>query len=182
MPSSFAPARDLSPENVILGLLSQQPGHGYDLRRRLDADLGLVWRLPLNQIYNTLNRLEARGLVTSASEPGQAGPRRRRFQLCEPGRQQFRIWLYSLTPCNIRAIRVEFTSRLYFALDINPELALTLLDEQTAALLSFQAQLQARLDALAPGPVPNRMALLLRVRTLAAVVDWLRDYRAALAP
>jgi len=175
-------ARDVSPENVILGLLYQQPAHGYDLRRRLNQDLGQVWHLPLNQIYNTLNRLEARGLVSSSAEPSLSGPSRRRFQLNEPGRQQFRVWLHSVTPCNIRAIRVEFTSRLYFAVDISQDLARTLLDEQLNALLAFQSQLQARLAALAPEFTPNRMALMLRVQTMAALLDWMREYQAALAP
>jgi|SRR5579859_727532 len=182
MSTAIPAARDLAPENVILGLLNQQPAHGYELHRRLTDELGQVWHLPLNQVYNILNRLEERGLVSGAAEPGLGGPERRRFKLTEAGRTRFRIWLYSLTPCNIRAIRVELTTRLYFARDVSPDLAQRLLSEQTALVQEFQAQLCARLEALPPAATPGRMALALRVRTLAVIVEWLGEYRALVLP
>ncbi len=172
----------LTPENLILGLLSQQPAHGYEVQHRLTSALGQVWHLPLNQVYNLLRRLEARGLVTGADEPAMGAPPRRRFEVTAAGQAQFEHWLQGVTPPNIRAIRVEFTSRLFFALARDGRLALRLVEEQAAVVQAQVAALQGQLDRLPGERVFDRLGLTLRVRTLAGVRAWLEDCRAAAQP
>jgi DNA-binding PadR family transcriptional regulator len=48
---------------AILGLLKEQPMHGYDLRKRLRTDFGLLSTLSFGSLYPALNRLEAEGAV-----------------------------------------------------------------------------------------------------------------------
>jgi DNA-binding PadR family transcriptional regulator len=69
---------------VLLGILGQQPGHGYAvitaLRERTDG----VLDLPEGSVYPALHRLEDLGLL--ASEWGPVGGRRRRvYHLTERG-------------------------------------------------------------------------------------------------
>ena len=60
-------------ELAILGLLKEHPMHGYDLRKRLREDFGLLSSLSFGSLYPALARLEASGsvheLVTPRSEP-----------------------------------------------------------------------------------------------------------------
>ena len=55
----------LSPEMALLGLLYKEAGHGYDLHRTVNADLGQVWHLSQSQAYAILKRLEAQGDVST---------------------------------------------------------------------------------------------------------------------
>ncbi len=178
MPAIAPHPHTLTPENLILGLLSQQPAHGYELQRRLVEALGQVWHMQLNQVYNLLKRLEARGLVTGTDEPATGAPPRRRFAVTPAGRAQFEHWLNSPTPPNVRAIRVEFTSRLYFAVTRERRLALRLVHEQAAQVAIYVADLQRQLDATPSERSFDRLGLALRVRTLTGVLAWLEDCQA----
>lgn len=170
----------LSPEQVLLGFLSQQPAHGYELHQRLEADLGQIWRLRLNQLYTILNRLEARGFIECLSETPSATPRRHRFELTEAGRQRFQHWLHTPTPVTVRAVRVEFTTRLYFAAALSLDLAADLVTAQIDETHQGLARLQALLAALPDHQPFNRLGLRLRVRTLASLLEWFEECRHAL--
>ena len=50
-------------ELAILGLLKEHPMHGYDLRKRLRGDFGLLSSLSFGSLYPALARLEAAGAV-----------------------------------------------------------------------------------------------------------------------
>jgi DNA-binding PadR family transcriptional regulator len=172
---------------VLLGFLSQRAAHGYELHQRLEADLGQIWRLGLNQTYTILNRLETRGFIqkidqepVNAGQGAARGARRRRFELTEAGRRRFELWLGTPTPATIRAVRVEFTTRLYFAAAVSPQLAAGLIDAQVQETGRNLDRLQATLQALPDHPPFNRLGLRLRVRTLASLLDWLEECRLTL--
>jgi DNA-binding PadR family transcriptional regulator len=48
---------------AILGLLKEQPMHGYDLRKRLRSDFGLLSSLSFGSLYPALARLESEAAV-----------------------------------------------------------------------------------------------------------------------
>jgi len=50
-------------EMAILGLLKDHPMHGYDLRKRLRSEFGLLSSLSFGSLYPALGRLEADGAV-----------------------------------------------------------------------------------------------------------------------
>lgn len=57
-------------ELAILGLLGDGPLHGYEIRRRLRAQMGLVANISFGSLYPALARLEAAGdLVALEGEP-----------------------------------------------------------------------------------------------------------------
>ena len=47
----------MSVPHTLLGLLEEQPRHGYDLKRAYDARFGLDRPLKAGQVYATLGRL-----------------------------------------------------------------------------------------------------------------------------
>lgn len=165
----------LSPEYAVLGLLAQQPDHGYDLHQRLLAELGQVWRISQSQMYNLLKRLERQGDIVADRQEQPKLPDRRVFHLTEQGRQRFERWLETPTGCSARAIRVEFLTRLYFARLRSPVLALRLIGRQKDETRRGLEQLRAKLEDLPADQVFNRMGLELRVRQLASVLDWLEE-------
>ena len=51
---------------AILGLLKDQPLHGYELRKRLSDSLGPMWGISYGSLYPALRRLEREGAIESA--------------------------------------------------------------------------------------------------------------------
>ena len=180
MPLQKGYASALSPEYALLGFLARQPAHGYELHQRLIAHLGQVWHVSLSQTYNILNRLEAHGFILGAVEKQAKLPARRRFQLTAAGRRRFEAWLQAPTGNSVRAIRVEFTTRLYFARAIEPDLARTLIDAQVAETRTGLARLQEMLGEIPEEQTFNRLGLELRIRQLTSILDWLAACRKAL--
>jgi DNA-binding PadR family transcriptional regulator len=54
---------------AILGLLNEQPLHGYELRKRLGESLGSMWGISYGSLYPALRRLEREGDIEIV-EPG----------------------------------------------------------------------------------------------------------------
>jgi len=50
-------------ELAVLGLLSEQPRHGYDLKKRLSETLGPLWGISFGSLYPALRRLERSGAI-----------------------------------------------------------------------------------------------------------------------
>ena len=61
-------------ELAILGLLQEQPRHGYELKKRLGETLGSFWGISFGSLYPALRRLERSGAIEVVD--GRA-PRRR---------------------------------------------------------------------------------------------------------
>ena len=76
-----------SAELLILSLLEQQPRHGYDIGKLIEARSGGAVRFHVTTLYPLLSRLEERGLVQGkwVEKPDQR--RRRYYQLTAQGRK-----------------------------------------------------------------------------------------------
>jgi len=74
-------------ELVVLGLLAEEPMHGYDLLVRYRS-LGMdLWaQVGKASVYQALRRLEGAGLIGGRSQEGTEGPDRRTYRLSRAGR------------------------------------------------------------------------------------------------
>src|SRR5262245_17536462 len=75
----------------VLGLLSEEPMHGYEVKSRFEAMLGGSWEVNIGQVYATLQRLERDGLVEAVGERGDRG--KLAYRLTEPGQVALDEWL-----------------------------------------------------------------------------------------
>ncbi len=173
MTDDAAHLRELAPQYAVMGFLYFEPLHGYELHRRLETNLREVWRIPQNQAYNLLKRLEREGLVESSRQDQPPLPPRSLFQLTPLGRQQFEAWLYSPSPCSVRALRIEFLTRMFFACQISEDLPVHLMQEQETAIRAALEKLEQRMAAIPEQQVFNRLSLDLRIRQLAMLSQWL---------
>ncbi|MBP6015774.1 MAG: PadR family transcriptional regulator [Candidatus Promineofilum sp.] len=84
----------MSVRNAILGLLSQHPRHGYDLRAAFEALVGGegVWEVKPAQIYSTLARLEEGGFVCREGVQQDGGPEKLIYSLTPSGRDELAEW------------------------------------------------------------------------------------------
>ncbi len=165
----------LSPEMALLGLLYGGAGHGYDLHRKVNADLGQVWHLSQSQAYATLKRLEARGDISAEEILQEKLPARQLLHITQQGRQRFIAWLDASSGGSIRAIRMEFITRLYFLNLYFPEKITPAFDQQRAEAENHIARLKQICDELPAEQILNRMSLKLRVAQLETVLEWLDE-------
>ncbi len=170
----------LSPEYALLGFLTEQPDHGYELHQRMASELGHVWHVSQSQVYNILKRLELQGNITGSVQEQAKLPSRLLYRLTPAGRARFDGWLDTPTGCSVRAIRVEFITRLYFASREGSSKADALIDAQVEETRRGLLRLQAILDELPPVQVFNRLGLELRIKQLASILEWLERCRSVL--
>lgn len=79
----------------LLGLLRDEPTHGYDLKQRYDDLLDPARPVQPAQVYSTLTRLERDGLVSAEELDGAAA--KRVYQVTERGVAELDRWLLEPT-------------------------------------------------------------------------------------
>lgn len=162
-----------SPEFALLGFLFETADYGYSLHNRLQAELGYVWHISQSQTYTILKRLVNHGDLSSTLQDQEKLPSRQLLRITSRGRKRFKQWLEHPTGSSVRAIRLEFITRLYFARKIFPDLQAKMLSSQ---IKEVDASLERLKKILADLPLEqsfNRMSLDLRIRQLDSIRTWL---------
>jgi DNA-binding PadR family transcriptional regulator len=77
---------------ALLGLLTHDPKHGYDLKNELEQALGGHWEINFGQIYTTLARMERDGLLEVVDED-RDGRGKKTYRLTDQGRKELTAWL-----------------------------------------------------------------------------------------
>lgn len=90
----------MSVRNSLLGLLAQQPRHGYELHAAFEAVVGgqANWDVKPAQVYTTLARLEEAGLVEEEGVSQDGGPEKRIFAITGRGREELAAWMADPVP------------------------------------------------------------------------------------
>ena len=154
---------------AILGLLEDRDLHGYEIRRQLRDNLGLLANVSFGSIYPALSRLEAGGSVVAVDDqPADAAPtpptgslsgeravqrarrhtgvrgRRSRkvYRITESGRRTFADLLAGGGTDDARS----FGLRLAFARHLPPQARLVLLERRRAQLLQRLAEVRSAAD------------------------------------
>ncbi len=124
----------MSVRNALLGLLAQQPRHGYELRAAFEAMMGGQenWDLRAAQVYSTLERLEEAGLVRPMDVRKEGGPEKRVYALTRAGRSELQSWLLRETP--FEPARDEFFLKVMIALASGSASPSEMIQHQRSAL------------------------------------------------
>jgi DNA-binding PadR family transcriptional regulator len=118
-------------ELAILGLLKEQPMHGYQLSRELGESLGGFWRVSYGSLYPTLRRLERAGAVQSVIDAETRARRKTTYEITEQGEQLF-FELLQETPHDNSSEDTKFRVRLAFFRYLPPETRIRLLERRRA--------------------------------------------------
>jgi DNA-binding PadR family transcriptional regulator len=86
-------SRAVSVPHAVLGLLRDEPRHGYDLKRLMDRYFAPDHPVAFAQIYATLARLESRGRVRLDGIERADGPDRRRYAITPHGVEELDRWI-----------------------------------------------------------------------------------------
>lgn len=117
-------------ELAILGLLSESPMHGYELRKRLSATLGSFRAFSYGSLYPTLRKLRDAGWI-SEDEPelptdGVSRRAKRVYQLTAEGKEHFGELLADAQPETLDD--EGFGTRLAFFAQTSAEVRMRILE------------------------------------------------------
>jgi DNA-binding PadR family transcriptional regulator len=108
---------------VLLGGLSIQSNlSGYELHQAIKENFGSFWGESYGQIYPTLKRLGAEGLIEACKPATAPKKRRQTYALTDAGRACLREWLAQ--PFHNDPPRNEFMLKLFFGHEAAPGVAL----------------------------------------------------------
>jgi PadR family transcriptional regulator AphA len=88
----------MSLDYAILGFLNYHPYTGYDLKKIFDTSVRHFWSADQSQIYRTLARLAAQGLVEMHVIEQADRPDRKQYHITDQGRQELFHWLAGPPP------------------------------------------------------------------------------------
>lgn len=102
----------MSIKHALLALLAEDPAHGYELKKRYDEAVGLLWPLQQAQVYNNLRLLQQEGLVELDARVARAHlPDQKRFRLTDAGRGELARWVAEPVLTN-RKLKDDFYLKL----------------------------------------------------------------------
>jgi PadR family transcriptional regulator AphA len=131
---------------VILGILAiHDDQSGYEIRKTIQQSVGFFWGESYGQIYPTLKRLVAAGLIVPTNSASKARPKRQEYSITPLGRVALQEWL--TVPYRDNPPRDEFLLKLFFGVEAAPSASI-------AHIRSFQEKNR------------NMLATLLQLETL----------------
>jgi len=119
----------------ILALLAEQPSHGYQLKAAFEERTGGVWSLNVGQVYTTLDRLKADGLVEPMEVESSEGDGRDRrpWRITRDGKEALEAWFGEPAVEPVPA-REDFLVKVLMAFHSSPLEALAVIDRQRTEL------------------------------------------------
>lgn len=137
----------------LLALLAEGPAHGYGLKASFETRTGGVWTLNVGQVYTTLDRLHADGLVepvdaTDATDQASpTGRDRHTWRITPAGKDELEDW-FDDASFDTAPPRDELLVKVLLALGRSRIEAMAVIDRQRTELYRIaQAQRRARTRA-----------------------------------
>lgn len=162
---------------VILGMLSIAPKlSGYELHKAIEENFGSFWGESYGQIYPTLKRLAAEGMIEPCKTAGEPKKRRQEYALTEAGRASLRQWL--ALPFKNDPPRNEFLLKLFFGREAAPGVAIAHVRElqernrRTIAMLEGIESMARAYQSDNPNMPYWMLTLNLGVAMTRAALDW----------
>ena len=131
----------MSLKYVLLGLLTQHPRYGYELKREAEQLLGNGAELNPGQLYPLLRKLAQQQLLAGERIEQEDRPDKRVFTLTEAGARELSAWFDGPVPLSVG--RSPLFVRFMVLVLVRPEAQTDFLKEQRHRLLEFIGQLVA---------------------------------------
>lgn len=168
----------MSVKTVILGFLRYGPQHGYELKRRIEHEMGDWADIRFGSIYFALDKLTKDGFVTTETQESESyRPSRIVYTITDKGREEYLALLRELWKDRTRT-RSPLDVAIAFIRDLPEEEVRAYLRERMDYLekvLSYVMQHEEETMANPHIPKESRFIFSHARYQLAAERDWTRD-------
>lgn len=103
--------RNIKTKYVILGLLTEGPMTGYDIKKIIDIRFSFFWNESYGQLYPMLKALKEANLITA--DKSREGRGKVTYAITSEGRKALADWLKA--PVEKETVRFELLLKMYFA-------------------------------------------------------------------
>lgn len=165
-------------EYILLGLLKDQPDHGYALFERVQntPELSLIWQVKRSKLYYLLEKLAKEGLLSFSVRSQEDYPDRKIYQLTPAGQQAFKAWMQEPVLIS-RYVRISFLSKLYFALQQSRDLAQKLIADQLEVCRDWLDSLADEIQGVPEVDFISTQVYAFRMGQVSAMIEWLENCR-----
>jgi DNA-binding PadR family transcriptional regulator len=165
--------------HFVLGLLSQQPMSGYDIKQYLECLGWLVGNPSFGAIYPALHTLLEDGMVTLEIVAYETKPPRKIYSITPAGKLALDEWIHR--PLLSGASSRAFVMRLLLAEHLSHEGLVAHLTQRRQRVEEHQAALKRTIAATdPPTDLGQRLAFDYGMTIASAQLAWLEDLIAAL--
>lgn len=147
-------------ELAILGVLKEQPMHGYELRHYLSFIVGHIWQLSYGTLYPALRRLEKRGELTKETIRDGRGPAKHVYALTPQGERSFLAMMNEIGSPTEVSDPHKFNLRLIFFRYLTSEQRCEMLHQRVKFLHEQRESLEEMSDIPQQGLDRFRRALI----------------------
>ncbi len=123
-------------KTVCLGMLTDGPASGYDLKKEFESTFAHFFAAGYGSIYPALSSLAESGLVDCELVPQEGKPDRKGYQITDAGREHLLEALENTSPCH--KVRSEFLATMCFAHLMRPDVIEAVLDNRLADIARYQ--------------------------------------------
>jgi DNA-binding PadR family transcriptional regulator len=156
----------------LLALLAKEPAHGYELKLALEQTFGAAYPSPnIGQIYVTLKRLEADGLVRGEDVEQDSRPNKKVYELTQAGWDAVAAWVDE--PADGPRVRDDFFVKLILAPRAGLADRMELINRQRRHYYAQMRRLGELADQAGEHEVPARLLAEGQMLHLQADLDWL---------
>mgnify|MGYP001074390576 CR=1 FL=1 len=158
---------------LVLGLLSERPMTGYDIKKHVTGTLTAVTNASYGTLYPTLHKLLTEGAVAVQEVPQKGRPSKKVYRITDHGRHELETWLK--LPAAADQVRREFLLKLYLAKDLSSQHLLKLIstrrDEIEATLQTLRSEKDGVSNPCQAWVVDYSLSL------CEAEIDWLQQLK-----
>lgn len=168
---------------ILLGLISHEDMAGYDIKKLFNTELSDFWHANHSQIYPELRRLEADGVIESATEIVGEKLEKHRYHITKKGLEVLHQWMKE--PLNdVPPSKDEFPIKAYLISSATDPILMELIDEEIGRHQSKLIYLRSRLSSVCPNDKINHYghALILRraIHREQSYLAWLKEEKTML--
>jgi len=159
---------------VIMGLLSEQPLTGYQIKQLIDIRFRFFWNESYGQIYPELKQMVDEGLIEALSLDKQVH-QKQTYALTSAGLMAMKQWL--VLPVETETYRLEILVKMYFASLVDPQTMIHHIDDfktqhqkELMILNMFRSELEKIADNHNHQDILSVISL--GIKTNQAYLDW----------
>jgi DNA-binding PadR family transcriptional regulator len=157
--------------HVLLGILTDGPRHGYDVKRAHDDRFPGAKPMAYGQVYAALSKLERDGSVEVAEVASDGGPERTSYAITAAGRRALTEWLNAPEPAGPYAAD-ELVRKVVTSLRLGRDAADVIVRQRRVHLAEMRRLLDAQAEV---ADIAGRIVLDHAVNHLDADLRWLES-------